>query len=114
MDLATTGDIIIRPMTESEAPTVGGLQRNEINGGFMSKLGNRFLKHLYLGILHSGLAQAYVAEDESRVMVLAALEKANVFYPRVGYDHVTTINIHGRATNVYVARAQDHRGGGPA
>ncbi|MHC4562004.1 MAG: GNAT family N-acetyltransferase [Planctomycetota bacterium] len=209
MDLALPGDIIIRPMTESDTSTVGRLHRDEISRGFMSQLGSRFLKHLYLGILHSGLAQAYVAEDEGRVigfavatsdvnemyrrvladrrwrfvacilprvfspsvvrycwenlrypsreevdglpnaellaiavddrctgkgigrrlmdktmsqlwaqgvtscrvMVLAALERANAFYPRVGYDHVTTIDIHGRATNVYVARPQDHQGG---
>ena len=36
-----------------------------------------------------------------RVMVLAALQAANAFYPKVGFRFVRTVEIHARPTHIY-------------
>lgn len=44
-----------------------------------------------------------------RVMVLAALNAANAFYPKLGFRLVRTVEIHGRPTHIYIKSKNPQR-----
>jgi ribosomal protein S18 acetylase RimI-like enzyme len=81
-------DVTFRAMTEADAEAVARLHKEEISLGFLSSLGRRFLRVLYLGLLRSGEAVVYVAEADGRVVGFAAVtERVGGLYRKVLRSH---------------------------
>lgn len=65
-------EVLIRPMSCSDAVAVARLHRDRITFGFLSSLGSRFLRVLYRGILASGYASCWVAVSNGEVVGFVA------------------------------------------
>lgn len=73
MACAENSDMNIRPMQPTDAPSVARLHEQEIDFGFISTLGRRFLTSLYATMLESGQSVIFVAEAEGRVIGFCAV-----------------------------------------
>lgn len=64
--------LTVRRMKSQDAPDVALLHSGQIDFGFISTLGGRFLRLLYSAMLRSGLACIQVAEADGRVVGFVA------------------------------------------
>jgi len=75
MACSDNSDIDIRPMQPADAPRVARLHEQEIDFGFISTLGRRFLTSLYAAMLESGWVVIFVAEGRGRVIGFCAVTR---------------------------------------
>ena len=59
-------------MRDAEAAVVARLHVTTISGGFLRRLGLRFMRQLYLGIAHDPDSRVFVARDDSGVIGFCA------------------------------------------
>ena len=64
--------IAIRKMRTEEATAVARMHAATITGGFLNKLGIRFLAGLYRGILEDGASQIWVADRDGEIIGFCA------------------------------------------
>ncbi|MCD4823077.1 MAG: GNAT family N-acetyltransferase [Phycisphaerae bacterium] len=72
---AEATDIHIREMQPSDASSIAGLHETEIDFGFISTLGVRFLTHLYSAMLQSDETVIFTAEAKGLVVGFCAISK---------------------------------------
>lgn len=67
--------IAIRNMSDAEASEVACLHASSITEGFLSKLGNRFLRSLYLGIAGNVDSRVWVARKDGAIVGFCAYSR---------------------------------------
>jgi glycosyltransferase involved in cell wall biosynthesis/ribosomal protein S18 acetylase RimI-like enzyme len=78
----------IRPARVTDAKALARIHRQALPGGFLSSLGDRFLRRLYLALAADGDAVTVVAEDRNGVMGFATgVPSVRRFYRRFYLRH---------------------------
>ncbi len=74
----------VRFMTTGDAADVARLHAESITEGFLSRLGPRFLRQLYIGVHQAEGSCVYVAEHEGRILGFCAYARdVSAMYKRV-------------------------------
>ena len=86
---ASNGSLLVRPAFPEELPEIARLHRETLPAGFMSRLGERFLRRFYRALLEDDRSFVVVADDGGAVAGFAAAalsmrEFSRRFYVRHG------------------------------
>lgn len=77
-------NVLVRHMREDDAAQVAALHADTITEGFLTRLGRRFLRQLYLGIARDPQSAVFVAEQDGSVAGFCAYSRdVSAMYRRV-------------------------------
>jgi glycosyltransferase involved in cell wall biosynthesis/ribosomal protein S18 acetylase RimI-like enzyme len=88
LDVADPSGVTFRPAEPGDAPTLAGLHRDSITGGFLPTLGHRFLSRLYTALIDWPGSEIVVASTpRGSIGFVAGVTDTGIFYRHFAKRH---------------------------